>query len=69
MKKFEIRLAEKHRRNRAHLRNLDRFFRSERFALLPEAHQSLMIEYFKAMEHLDQILARRMELLGLPVCS
>ncbi|MDE6022634.1 MAG: hypothetical protein K2G13_03935 [Muribaculaceae bacterium] len=68
MKKFEIRLAEQHRRNRAHLLNLDRFFRSERFCLLPEDQQALMIEQFKAMEHLDKILTRRMELLGLPVC-
>lgn len=66
MKKFEIQLAEKQRRNRAHLENLDRFFNSERFAMLPEEQQQLMIEQFKTQERLDQILTRRMELLGIP---
>lgn len=66
MKKFEIRLAEQKRRNRTHLENLDGFFRTERFAMLPEAQQSLMIAEFQAMEQLDVILTRRMELLGLP---
>ena len=69
MKKFEIRLAEQQRRNRAHLENLDRFFNSERFSMLPEEQQKLMIEQFKTQERLDQILIRRMELLGLPVCN
>lgn len=66
MKKFEIRLAEQQRRNRAHLVNLDRFFHSDRFAQLPEEHQDLMIAEFRAMEQLDTILIRRMELLGIP---
>ncbi len=66
MKKFEIRLAEQQRRNRAHLVNFDRFFRTERFALLPPEQQELMIEEFRAMERLDEILVRRMELLGIP---
>ncbi len=69
MKKFEIQLAEKQRRNRAHLVNMDGFFRSERFTMLPEEQQKLMIEQFRTQEHLDQILVRRMELLGLPVCN
>ena len=66
MKKFEIRLADQQRKNRAHLENLDRFFNTERFAMLPEEQQKLMIEQFRAQERLDLILRRRMELLGIP---
>lgn len=66
MKKFEIRLADQQRRNRAHLENLDRFFNTERFDMLPEEQKKLMIEQFKAQEQLDAILIRRMELLGIP---
>lgn len=66
MKKFEIKLAEKQRGNRAHLMNLDRYFRSQRFAMLPQEQQDLMIAQFKVMEELDAILIRRLELLGIP---
>ncbi|MDE5850545.1 MAG: hypothetical protein K2H38_10415 [Muribaculaceae bacterium] len=69
MKKFEIRLADQQCRNHAHLVNLDRFFRTERFAMLPQEQQKLMIEEFRVKEQLDAILIRRMELLGLPVCN
>ena len=69
MKPFEIRLAKQQCNNRAHLENLDRFFGSDRFAMLPPEQQDLMIEQFKTQERLDQILSRRMELLGLPVCN
>ena len=69
MKKFEIRLADQQRKNRAHLENLDRFLDSERFDMLPQDQQELMIEQFKTQERLDFILSRRMELLGLPVCN
>lgn len=68
MKKFEIQLAEKQRRNRAHLENLCGFINSERFAMLPVEQQDLMREQCDAQRWLDQILVRRMELLGLPVC-
>ncbi len=68
MKKFEIKLANDQRRNFAHLQNMDGFFRSERFAMIPEDQQELMIEQFRVQERLDQILVRRMELLGLPAC-
>ncbi len=68
MKKFEIQLAEKQRRNRAHLENLCAFVQSERFEMLPPEQQELMMEQRDAMRWLDQILIRRMELLGLPVC-
>ncbi len=68
MKKFEIQLAEKQRRNRAHLENLERFIGSERFEMLPEEQKALMTEQYKAQAWLDRILIRRMELLGLPVC-
>lgn len=66
MKAFEIRLADQQRRNRAHLVNLDRFFNSERFSMLPAEQQNLMIAEFKAMAELDAILVRRLELLGIP---
>ena len=69
MKKFEIRLADQQRRNHAHLVNLDRFFRTERFAMLPPEQEKLMIAEFRVKEPLDAILIRRMELLGLPVCN
>ncbi len=69
MKKFEILLADHQRRNHAHVVNMDGFFRSERFAMVPEEQQKLMIEQFRTQEHLDKILTRRMELLGLPVCN
>ncbi len=68
MKKFEIQLAEKQRRNRAHLENLDRFIASDRFGMLPQEQQNLMIEQAEIMCRLDYVLTRRMELLGLPVC-
>ncbi len=68
MKKFEIQLAEKQRRNRAHLENLERFIGSDRFEMLPEEQKALMTEQYKAQAWLDRILIRRMELLGLPVC-
>ena len=66
MKKFEVRLAKQQCDNRAHVINLDHFFCTERFAALPEEQQQLMIEQFKVQERLDQILTRRMELLGIP---
>ena len=66
MKKFEIRLAKQQCDNRAHLENLDRFFNTERFDMLPDEQKKLMIEQFKAQERLDEILIRRMELLGIP---
>ncbi len=66
MKKFEIQLAEKQRRNRAHLDNLVNFVQSDRFALLPQEQQRLMNEQIEAQGWLDQILTRRMELLGIP---
>lgn len=69
MKKFEIQLAEKQRRNRAHLENLEAFSCTERFAMIPEDQQALMLEQIKAQAWLDRILVRRMELLGLPVCN
>ena len=66
MKPFEIRLAKQQCNNRAHLENIDRFFNSERFDMLPEEQKALMIEQFRTQERLDQILRRRMELLGIP---
>ena len=66
MKKFEIRLADQQRRNRAHLDNLDRFFKSERFKQLPYEQQCLMYDQANTMSRLDGILKGRRELLGIP---
>ena len=69
MKKFEIRLADQQRKNRAHLDNLERFFETERFKQLPFEQQCLMYDQATTMCRLDGILKSRMELLGLPVCD
>lgn len=66
MNPFEIRLAKQQCSNKQHLVNLDRFIASERFRMLPEDQQALMIEQAAAQCRLDYILRRRMELLGLP---
>ena len=69
MKKFEIRLAKQQCNNRAHLDNLERFFKTERFKQLPFEQQCLMYDQATTMSRLDGILKSRMELLGLPVCN
>ncbi|MBD5258466.1 MAG: hypothetical protein K2L73_02235 [Muribaculaceae bacterium] len=68
MKKFEIRLAEQHRRNALHLKNLTAFIENpERFNKLAPEDQQLIQTQQALMARLDDVLEQRLRRLNIPV--
>ena len=63
----ELRLASTHAHNATHLRRLRAFVDSDRFARIPPEHQQLILEQLLLMDRLDAVLARRLNLLNIPV--
>lgn len=65
MEKFKINLLNQQVRNEAHLRNLERFTRDDRFREVSFAEQQLIKRQVEAMGALNEIYRQRLRLHGI----
>lgn len=65
MEKFKINLLNQHARIEAHLRNLERFTRDDRFREVSFAEQQLIKRQVEAMGALNDIYRERLRLHGI----